>query len=144
MIAHQHSVQVHTQEALDEKGGALAGVDEVGQRSDHGILAKLRAILEKPRGCRGQSDALALESFQRVHLSLECRYALLRASEIGASTWAQFFIKFVAAHPAVTVVTPATSQARHMVDNLGAAVGPLPDEAMRRRMIQHVDGLPAA
>ena len=66
------------------------------------------------------------------------------ASEIGASTWAQFFIKFVAAHPAVTVVTPATSQARHMVDNLGAAVGPLPDEAMRRRMIQHVDGLPAA
>lgn len=66
------------------------------------------------------------------------------AQEFGANSWAQFFIKFIAAHPAVTVVTPATSQARHMVDNLGGAVGPLPDEAMRRRMIELVNSLPAA
>ncbi len=66
------------------------------------------------------------------------------ASEIGVNSWAQFFIKFIAAHPAVTVITPATSQARHMVDNLGGAMGPLPDEATRRRMIELVDGLPAA
>lgn len=66
------------------------------------------------------------------------------ASEIDATTWAQFFIKFIAAHPAITVVTPATSQARHMIDNLGGAMGRLPDEAMRQRMIQFVDGLPAA
>ena len=65
-------------------------------------------------------------------------------SEFGANSWAQFFIKFIAAHPAVTVVTPATSQARHMIDNLGGAVGPLPDAAMRRRMIEHVNGLPEA
>jgi aryl-alcohol dehydrogenase-like predicted oxidoreductase len=64
------------------------------------------------------------------------------ASEVGARTWAQFFLKFVLAHPAVTVVTPATSQARHMADNLGAALGELPDEAMRRRMVEHVAGLP--
>jgi aryl-alcohol dehydrogenase-like predicted oxidoreductase len=66
------------------------------------------------------------------------------ASEFDASSWGQFFIKFVAAHPAVTVVTPATSQARHMLDNLGAAMGRLPNEATRQRMIQFVDGLPAA
>ncbi|CAN5717871.1 aldo/keto reductase [soil metagenome] len=60
------------------------------------------------------------------------------ASEFDASSWAQFFLKFVIAHPAVTVATPATSQARHMVDNMGAAMGKLPDEAMRRRMIEHV------
>jgi aryl-alcohol dehydrogenase-like predicted oxidoreductase len=64
------------------------------------------------------------------------------AAEIGAQSWAQFFLKFVLAHPAVTVVTPATSQARHMADNLGAALGELPDEAMRRRMVEHVAGLP--
>jgi aryl-alcohol dehydrogenase-like predicted oxidoreductase len=64
------------------------------------------------------------------------------AAEVGAESWAQFFLKFVLAHPAVTVVTPATSQARHMVDNLGAALGELPDDAMRRRMIEHVASLP--
>jgi aryl-alcohol dehydrogenase-like predicted oxidoreductase len=64
------------------------------------------------------------------------------AAEFGAQSWAQFFLKFVLAHPAVTVVTPATSQARHMADNLGAALGELPDEAMRRRMVEHVASLP--
>jgi aryl-alcohol dehydrogenase-like predicted oxidoreductase len=64
------------------------------------------------------------------------------AAEFGAESWAQFFLKFVLAHPAVTVVTPATSQARHMADNLGAALGDLPDEAMRRRMMEHVASLP--
>jgi aryl-alcohol dehydrogenase-like predicted oxidoreductase len=66
------------------------------------------------------------------------------ASEFGAETWAQFFIKFVAAHPAVTSVTPATSQPRHMADNMGAAMGQLPDEATRRRMVQVIDALPSA
>jgi aryl-alcohol dehydrogenase-like predicted oxidoreductase len=66
------------------------------------------------------------------------------AGEFDARSWAQFFIKFVAAHPAVTVVTPATSQARHMADNMGAAMGRLPDQAMRQRMIDYVDALPQA
>ena len=43
------------------------------------------------------------------------------AGEIGIKSWGQFFIKFAAAHPAVTVVTPATSKPHHMLDNLGAA-----------------------
>jgi aryl-alcohol dehydrogenase-like predicted oxidoreductase len=66
------------------------------------------------------------------------------ASEFDANSWAQFFIKYVAAHPAVTVVTPATSQARNMADNMGAAVGRLPSEEQRRRMIELVDSLPPA
>lgn len=59
-----------------------------------------------------------------------------------ADTWAQFFIKFAAAHPAITTVTPATSQARHMVDNLGAARGRLPDPDELQRMAAFVDALP--
>ncbi|MEX0907001.1 MAG: aldo/keto reductase, partial [Gemmatimonadota bacterium] len=51
------------------------------------------------------------------------------AAEFDAATWAQFFIKYAASHPAVTVVTPATSQARHMLDNLGGGMGRLPDAA---------------
>ncbi|HXH24750.1 MAG TPA: aldo/keto reductase [Vicinamibacterales bacterium] len=65
------------------------------------------------------------------------------AKEFDAATWAQFFIKFVASHPAVTVVTPATSQAKNMADNLGAARGRLPDQAMRQRMIATIDALPS-
>ncbi len=63
------------------------------------------------------------------------------ASEFDAASWGQFFLKFVVAHPAVTVATPATSRPTHMVDNMGAARGRLPDEAMRQRMIEHVASL---
>lgn len=66
------------------------------------------------------------------------------ASEFDANTWAQFFLKYIAAHPAVTAITPATSRPRNMAENLAGGMGRLPDEAMRRRMIQLVDSLPAA
>ena len=66
------------------------------------------------------------------------------AAEIGVNSWAQFFIKYVLAHPAVTVVTPATTKPKNMLDNLGGAVGPLPDAAMQTRMAEFVDALPSA
>ncbi|MFO7286193.1 MAG: aldo/keto reductase [Gammaproteobacteria bacterium] len=65
------------------------------------------------------------------------------AREFGAETWAQFFLKFAASHPAVTVVTPATSRPHHMEDNMQAAYGRLPDEAERRRMIEFIESLPS-
>ena len=66
------------------------------------------------------------------------------AAEFGAESWGQFFIKFVAAHPAVTCVTPATSKPKNMLDNIGAAFGELPDQAMQRRMVEFVAALPSA
>jgi diketogulonate reductase-like aldo/keto reductase len=66
------------------------------------------------------------------------------AAEFDAKTWAQFFLKYVISHPAVTVTTPATSQAKNMIDNLGGGVGRLPDEAMRKRMVAFVEALPQA
>lgn len=65
------------------------------------------------------------------------------ASEFDAHSWAQFFLKFVASHPDVTAITPATSKVANVVDNLGAGRGRLPDAAMRRRMIELVEALPA-
>lgn len=59
------------------------------------------------------------------------------AKEIGCASWAQFFLKWILAHPAVTCAIPGTRNAKHVADNLGAASGPLPDEATRRRMAAH-------
>lgn len=66
------------------------------------------------------------------------------AAEFEATTWAQFFLKYVVSNPAVTAVTPATSKPANMLDNLAGGVGRLPDEAMRRRMVELVDALPSA
>lgn len=64
------------------------------------------------------------------------------ASEFDAKTWAQFFIKYVISHPAITAVTPSTSQAKNMLDNIGGGIGRLPDQAMRKRMIELIDAQP--
>jgi aryl-alcohol dehydrogenase-like predicted oxidoreductase len=58
------------------------------------------------------------------------------AADIDCRNWAQFMLKFIASHPAVTCAIPATTRVDHMHENMGAAYGPLPDETMRRRMIQ--------
>lgn len=63
------------------------------------------------------------------------------AAEFDAGTWGQFFLKYVLGHPAVTVIIPATSDPEHLVDNMGAGLGGLPDAAARRRMEAFFDGL---
>jgi len=60
------------------------------------------------------------------------------AEEIGCENWAQFFLKFVISHDAVTCAIPATSQVAHMKENMGAGIGPLPDAAIRKRMIDAI------
>jgi len=65
----------------------------------------------------------------------------LWAHEFDAANWAQFFLKYIVSHPAVTCAIPATSRVDHMQENMGALYGRLPDAAMRRRMVRHVEGL---
>ena len=57
------------------------------------------------------------------------------AAEFGAKSWAQVFLKFVLAHPAVTCVIPATGKLRNLVDNLAAAMGALPDAKQRAQIV---------
>lgn len=64
------------------------------------------------------------------------------ASEFEATSWAQFFLKWVIAHPAVTCVLCGTSNPQHVADNLQAMRGALPDEAMRQRMVRHMETIP--
>ena len=63
------------------------------------------------------------------------------AAEFDCQSWGQFFLKYILAHPAVTVIIPATSDPEHLVDNMGAGVGRLPDEPTRRRMEELYDEL---
>jgi diketogulonate reductase-like aldo/keto reductase len=63
------------------------------------------------------------------------------AAEIDCSSWAQFALKFVISHPAVTCAIPATTSVAHVVENMEAAAGRLPDQPMRARMAAYVDKL---
>jgi diketogulonate reductase-like aldo/keto reductase len=63
------------------------------------------------------------------------------AAEIECRSWAQLLLKFIVSHPAVTCAIPATTRVDHVRENLGAATDPLPDAAMRARMIAHVEKL---
>lgn len=60
------------------------------------------------------------------------------AKEIDSTSWAQLVLKYIITHPAVTCAIPATSQPAHVRENMAAATGRLPDEALRQRIAQHI------
>jgi len=66
------------------------------------------------------------------------------AAEFDAKTWAQFFLKYVISHPAVTVARVGTTKPAHMLENIGGGIGRLPNEATRKRMAELIDALPPA
>jgi len=63
------------------------------------------------------------------------------AAEFDCATWAQFFLKYIVSHPAITCAVPGMAKAEYVTDNVGAARGRLPDAAMRRRMEQFIDAI---
>ena len=86
---------------------------------------------------------LANRPFRRGELFQSVRGKTLPdwAAEFDCTSWAQFFLKFVVSLPAVTCAIPASSKVRHLVDNMGAGTGRLPDAALRKRMVQLVEQL---
>ena len=63
------------------------------------------------------------------------------AAELGIASWAQYFLKWIVAHPAVTCAIPGTGKPEHVADNVAAGFGALPDEAQRAKMAAHFDSL---
>jgi aryl-alcohol dehydrogenase-like predicted oxidoreductase len=63
------------------------------------------------------------------------------AAEVGATSWAQIFLKYIVSHPVRPIAIPGMARPNYIDDNLGAARGPLPDAALRRRMEAHIDEL---
>jgi len=97
---------------------------------------KMAVLANVPFGGRGRGAAAM---FARV----KGRALPDWAADIDAASWAQVFLKYVVSHPAVTAAIPGTTQRRNMEDNQGAGRGRLPDAAMRRRIEQYWDTLPA-
>jgi diketogulonate reductase-like aldo/keto reductase len=64
------------------------------------------------------------------------------AQEWGVRSWPQLFLKWVISHPAVTCALPATSNPQHVLDNMGALRGPLPDQGMRARLVKFMEAIP--
>lgn len=106
---------------------------------DHRTMEERIFPLAQERGI----GVLAYQPFGRSRLWQKVEGHTLPdwAAEYDIATWGQFFLKYAISHPAVTVATPATSQPRNVVDNLGAATGRLPDEAGRKRMFEHIQSL---
>lgn len=63
------------------------------------------------------------------------------AADLGVETWPQYLLKWVISHPAVTIAIPATSNVAHMRENMAAMRGPMPDAAMRGRMLDAIHAL---
>jgi len=63
------------------------------------------------------------------------------AAEIGVASWAQYFLKWIVGHPAITCAIPGTGKPEHIADNVAAGFGALPDERMRKRMAEYFDSL---
>src|SRR5688500_17135851 len=63
------------------------------------------------------------------------------AAELGIASWAQYFLKWIVSHPAVTCAIPGTGNPKHMQDNLGAGSGAVPDESARKRMADYFGSL---
>lgn len=63
------------------------------------------------------------------------------AADFDCRSWGQFFLKYIISHPAVTCAIPATDNPKHLKDNMGAAYGSLPDEALRKKMVEYFSSL---
>jgi diketogulonate reductase-like aldo/keto reductase len=78
----------------------------------------------------------------RLHRIVEGQPLPDFAQELGIETWSQYFLKWVIANPLVTTALPATSNPDHVLENVGAMRGPLPDQEMRARMVRHMESIP--
>jgi len=130
----------------------------------HADFAAVEAVLgrEKPDFVQVDYSLDDREAEQRLlPLAAEVRAGVLTALPFGrgrlfravqgkelpdwahtfADSWAQLFLKFLLGDPRVTAVIPGTADPKHMIDNLGALRGPMPDPDLRKRMVQFIEGL---
>ncbi|MEX5635527.1 aldo/keto reductase [Parafrankia sp. FMc2] len=94
--------------------------------ADHGVAVMVNMALEKGR----------------LHQVVGERPVPDFARAAGCESWAQYFLSYVAAHPAVTCIVPATTSVAHVRENLRTMYAPLPDPALRTRMLEYLQGIP--
>ena len=118
-------------------------IDFVG--TDYHVLDRRAEETILPLALERKIGFLAYFTFDRGKLFQRAATTPLPewAAEFDAKTWAQFFLKYVVSHPAVVAARTGTTNAAHMLDNIGGGIGRLPNAAMRKRMAQLVDTFPA-
>ena len=119
---------------------AQEGIDFV--QLPYSIVTRAAEARLLPAAAAAGVAVLVMRPFEEGELFARVRGQALPpwAAELDCQSWAQFFLKFILAHPAVTCPIPATANPRHLVDNLAAGRGRLPDEATRKKMIALLDG----
>ena len=163
-LAHTHSMRWHTAKHVIGIGPLYQGRFKSFpvENDDRAVLTVLRYMSRNPlraglvrSAIQWRWSGLHVRENRLLPLAQERRIAVLVnrpftegvlfshvrgravpawAAEIGCTSWAQIFLKWILAHPAVTCVIPATSRAQHLEDNMQAAVGLLPDATMRDKM----------
>ena len=133
----------YTQGAYDELGRVLESEDLDFVQLNYSIAERGAEDRMLPLAAERRLAVLVNRPFAEGALFRKVRGKALPpwAAEIGCASWAQFFLKFVISHPAVTCAIPATSKVAHLKDNMQAGIGPLPDAAMRERMARYVEEL---
>ena len=133
----------YTQGAYDELGRVLKSEELDFVQLNYSIAERGAEDLMLPLAAERRLAVLVNRPFAEGALFRKVRGKALPpwAAEIGCASWAQFFLKFVISHPAVTCAIPETSKVAHLKDNMQAGIGPLPDAAMRERMARYVEEL---
>jgi aryl-alcohol dehydrogenase-like predicted oxidoreductase len=118
-----------------------AAIDFVQFNYNIGVRDAEKRLL--PRAAERGVAVIVNRPFEEGALFKRVRGAALPAwaAEIGCTSFAQIFLKYIVGHPAVTCAIPGTDQIEHLEDNMAAACGPIPDAAMRRRMAGWFDAL---
>jgi aryl-alcohol dehydrogenase-like predicted oxidoreductase len=126
--------------AFDEMEGILRGerVDFVQLPYSVGVREAEKRLLPAARD--SGTAVIVMRPFEGGSLFRDAQHRPLPpfARDFGARSWAQLFLKFILAHPAVTVAIPATSNPVHVADDLEAGRGQLPDEALRRKLVAYL------
>ncbi len=130
----------YTEGAYDDLARVMASEDIDFVQFNYSIVSRAAERRLLPLAQERKIAVLVNKPFEKAGLFDKVRGKQLPvwARDIDCTSWAQFFLKFILGHPAVTCVIPATSKPRHLIDNMQAGHGRLPDAAARERMAQFV------
>jgi aryl-alcohol dehydrogenase-like predicted oxidoreductase len=132
----------YTESAYDELARVMASEDIDFVQFNYSIIERAAEQRLLPLAQERKIAVLVNRPFARAGLFDKVRGKELPpwAGDIDCTTWAQFFLKFILGHPAVTSAIPATSKPKHLLDNMQAGRGRLPDAATRERMARLIAG----
>jgi diketogulonate reductase-like aldo/keto reductase len=130
----------YTESAYDHLAQVMANEDIDFVQFNYSIISRAAEHRLLPLAQERKIAVLVNKPFETAGLFDKVRGKALPAwtAEIDCRSWAQYFLKFILGHPAVTCALPATAKPKHLLDNMQAGLGRLPDPATRERMAEYL------